>query len=78
MQIPDYFKFYNKTRIISGKKALENIPYELKSMDAVKPLIVTDKKSVRKGLVKLLVSAYGDSGLVIGAAFDGVSDCAYI
>jgi len=78
MQIPDYFKFYNKTRIISGKKSMENIPFDLKSMDAVKPLIITDKKSVREGLVKLLISAYGDSGLVIGAAFDRVSEYASI
>lgn len=74
MQIPDYFKFYNKTRIISGKKALENIPYELKSMDAVKPLIITDKRSVKDGIVKNIVSAYGDSGLVIGAVFDQAAD----
>lgn len=73
MQIPDYFKFFNKTRIMSGKKALENIPYELQSMNAVKPLIVTDKRSVDEGLAKTLISAYGDSGLVIGAVFDGVT-----
>ncbi len=70
MQIPDYFKFYNKTRILSGKKALENIPYELKGMNAVKPLIITDKRSVKEGNVKNIISAYRDSGLVIGAVFD--------
>jgi len=74
MQIPDYFKFFNKTRIISGKKALENIPYELKSMDAVKPLVVIDSRSVKDGAVKSLIKAYGDSGLVIGAVFDGITD----
>lgn len=74
MQIPDYFKFFNKTRIISGRKALENIPYELKSMDAVKPLIVTDSRSVKEGAAEKLVKAYGDSGLVIGAVFDGATD----
>ncbi len=73
MQIPDYFKFFNKTRIVSGKKSLENIPYELQSMDAVKPLVITDKRSVDEGLVKILIDAYGDSGLVIGAVFDGVT-----
>jgi alcohol dehydrogenase len=74
MQIPDYFKFFNKTRIISGRKALENIPYELKSMDAVKPLVVTDSRSVKDGVAKELVKAYADSGLVIGAIFDGAAD----
>ena len=74
MQIPDYFKFFNKTRIISGRKALENIPYELKSMNAVKPLVITDSRSVKDGAAKLLAKAYGDSGFVIGAVFDGVAD----
>jgi len=73
MQIPDYFKFFNKTRIISGKKALENIPYELQSMDAVKPLVITDRRSADDGLARVLINAYGDSGLVIGAVFDGVT-----
>ena len=76
MQIPDYFKFFNKTRIISGKKAMENIPYELKSMDAVKPLVVTDSRSVKDGAARSLIQAYGDSGLAIGAVFDGVTDYA--
>ncbi len=74
MQIPDYFKFFNKTRIISGRKALENIPYELKSMDAVKPLVVTDSRSVKDGAAKTLIKAYGDSGLIIGAVYDGITD----
>jgi len=73
MQIPDYFKFFNRTRIISGRKALENIPYELKSMDSVKPIVITEMSSVKEGLVKTLIKAYGDSDLVIGAVFDGVT-----
>jgi alcohol dehydrogenase len=63
MQIPDYFKFFNRTRIVSGRKALENIPYELQSMDAVKPLIVTDRKSVDEGFVKTLVKLTAIQGL---------------
>lgn len=73
MQIPDYYKFFNKTRIISGKKALENIPYELQSMDAVKPLVITDKAAVKDGVIKTLVKAYGDSGCVIGGVYDGAN-----
>jgi len=73
MQIPDYFKFYNKTRIISGKKALENIPFELKNMDSVKPIVITDKNCAESGLVKILQKAFGDSNLTIGAIFDDVT-----
>jgi len=73
MKVPDYFKFFNKTRIVSGSKALENIPYELQSMDAVKPLVITDRATVNDGVIKTLISAYGDSGCVIGGVFDGVT-----
>ena len=55
MHIPDYFEFYNKTKISSGKMALENIPFELGGMNAVKPLVNTNKKSTKNGIVKAFV-----------------------
>jgi len=73
MQIPEFFSFYNKTRITSGKKAIENIPFELGNMDACKPIIITDKQSAQAGFVKTLIKSFGDSGLTIGAIYDNVS-----
>jgi alcohol dehydrogenase len=70
MHIPDYFEFYNKTKISSGRMALENIPSELESLNAVKPLVLTDKKSVKKGLIKAFVKSFYDSGVTIGAIYD--------
>lgn len=78
MRIPEYYKFFNKTRIISGNRALENIPYELQSMDSVKPLVITDRKTVKDGVVKTLIGAYGDSGCVIGGVYDGVTEYASV
>ncbi len=72
MHIPDYFEFYNKTKISSGRKALENIPYELESMNAVKPLVITDKKTVKDGIVKTLVKSFYNSDITIGAIYDEV------
>ncbi len=72
MHIPDYFEFYNKTKINSGKGALENIPYELESMNAVKPLVITDKKSAKNGIVKAFVKSFYNSGVTIGAVYDEV------
>ena len=72
MHIPDYFEFYNKTKISSGRAALENIPFELESMNAVKPLVITDKKSVKNGIVKAFVKSFYNSGITIGAIFDEV------
>jgi alcohol dehydrogenase len=70
MHIPDYFEFYNKTKISAGKSALENIPFELESMNAVKPLVITDKKSVKNGVVKAFVKSFYNSGVTIGAIYD--------
>ena len=72
MHIPDYFEFYNKTKISSGNKALENIPYELESMNAVKPLVITEKRSVKSGIIKPFVKSFYNSGVTIGAIYDEV------
>ncbi|NLV68485.1 MAG: iron-containing alcohol dehydrogenase [Spirochaetes bacterium] len=74
MQIPEYFEFFNKTKLCSGKMALENISFDLKSMDSVKPLVVTDNRSVKSGYVKILKKSFYDSGMVIGAIYDRVND----
>ncbi len=72
MNIPDYFEFYNKTKISAGNKALENIPFELESMSAVKPFVITDKRSSQIGIVSALVKSFYDSGVTIGAVYDEV------
>jgi len=72
MHIPDYFEFYNKTKISSGRAALENIPYELESMNAVKPLVITDKKSAKNGVVKAFIKSFYNSGVTIGAVYDEI------
>lgn len=69
--LPAYFQFYNPVKILSGKKALENIPYELELLNARRPLIVTDKGVVQAGLIDVLTSALGGSDLTIGAVYDG-------
>lgn len=68
--IPTYYEFYNPVKIISGKKALDNIPYELEQMGVKRPLVVTDKGVVKAGLVKILKDAFKGSGMTIGAVYD--------
>lgn len=72
MHIPEYFEFFNKTKMSSGKRALENIPFELKGMNAVKPLVITDSWTVKHGFVKVLKKSFYDSGMIIGAIYDHV------
>jgi len=72
MHVPEYFEFFNKTKICSGKKALENIPFDLGGMDSAKPIVLTDKASVRQGFAETLKKSFYDSGMVIGAVYDGI------
>jgi alcohol dehydrogenase len=68
--LPAYFQFYNPVKILSGKKALENIPFELELLNASRPMIVTDKGVVQAGLVDIVAAALGGSNLTIGAVYD--------
>lgn len=40
--IPKYYEFLNSVKILSGAKALENIPYEMKMFKVKKPIILSD------------------------------------
>ena len=53
-----YFEFFCPVKIISGIKALENIPFELDLLGAKRPIIVTDKGVVAAGLAKTVTDAF--------------------
>jgi alcohol dehydrogenase len=78
MQIPENYEFLIYPKIVSGQCALENLPTELDGNDAQKPLVVTSQAVVRNGLAKILVKAFYDSAVVIGAIYDPVLDYAGI
>jgi len=65
------YAFYSPTKVLSGNKALENLPVELDGMNAVKPLILTTPGLSARGMEKVMASAFGDSNLTIGV-FAGV------
>ena len=70
--IPDYYEFFSPVKIVSGKKALENLPYELDQMNAHRPLLITDKGVSGAGLLQQVVDTFADSLVVAGAVFDEV------
>ena len=55
--IPKYYEFQNSTKILSGKRALENIPKELNMLNAKNVLILSDKTLEKIGIVKTVVDA---------------------
>ncbi len=70
MMIPQYYEFYCPVKILSGLKALSNLPYEMGLLGTHRALIVTDQGVVGAGLIKLVESVFEGSQCEIGAIFD--------
>ncbi|RLB94129.1 MAG: hypothetical protein DRH76_09530 [Deltaproteobacteria bacterium] len=70
MLLPDHFEFICPARTASGAKALEHLPGDLGTLNARKPLIITDKRGTEKGLVGQVVKAFRTWGLTLGV-YDG-------
>jgi alcohol dehydrogenase len=73
MFLPDNYEFFCPVKTNSGNRALEHLPFELEALSARKPLIVTDKHVARQGLVRKMINAFKDSGVMIGI-FDSIPD----
>jgi len=67
-----YYEFYNSVKIISGDKALDNIPYELGILNVKRPLVITDKGVESAGLIKIFINAFKDAKEEIGAIYSDV------
>lgn len=70
--IPSYFEFYNPVKILSGKKALENIPFELKQMNVQRPILLTNSMLTQIGLTQTLLKALGESDITVAAVFEDI------
>lgn len=70
--LPVYYEFQNPVRIVSGRKALENLPYELEQLGSKRPLIVTDPGVSGAGLVKHVIDAFSGSDKILGGVYDKV------
>jgi len=60
------YTFYSPVKVLSGKRALENLPVELAGMDAAKPLILATAAPAAREMEKVMVAAFSDSQLAIG------------
>lgn len=56
--IPDYFEFYNPTKILCGNHSLENIPYELERLGTERTLILISKKMREQGILEMIGGRY--------------------
>lgn len=67
-----YYEFFCPVKIIAGNAALEHIPFELASMGAKQPLIITDKGVRANGLLEPVEAAFAATDVKIGYIFDDV------
>lgn len=67
-----YYEFFCPVKVIAGFKALEHIPFELSSLQATRPLIITDKGVVAVGLLKHIEAAMEETEVTIAGVFDNV------
>ena len=71
MYIPGYYEFCNRVKVVSGHKALDQLPEMLKSLKSSRPMIVTDKGVMGAGLIEPVKKALGTK-LKAGAYYDNV------
>jgi alcohol dehydrogenase len=57
--------FCNPVKILSGRNALEHLPVELGSHDAVRPMVVVHKSKGLRRRLRRLLSAFRDSGMTL-------------
>lgn len=57
---PEYYEFQNAVKICSGLHALDRLSYELHSLDAKAPLVLSDATLRRIGLLDQLLTAMPD------------------
>jgi alcohol dehydrogenase len=74
MQIPLYYEFCARVKIISGPKALQKLPDALLKLGARRPMIITDKGVSGAGLVRLVAGPLKGRGSKarVGAIADNV------
>lgn len=70
MTIPRYYEFACPVKIVSGLKALSNLPYEMDLLGARRSFIVTDKGVANAGLIHKVEAVFEGSGAEVGGIFD--------
>ncbi|WP_180104387.1 iron-containing alcohol dehydrogenase [Acinetobacter sp. YH12108] len=67
-----YYEFFCPVKVIAGHAALEHIPFELATLGAKCPLIITDKGVRANNLLAPIEAAFESTDAKIAAIFDDV------
>ncbi|HOG18488.1 MAG TPA: iron-containing alcohol dehydrogenase [Syntrophales bacterium] len=71
MELPGYYEFFCRPRIVAGHEALDQIPGALRELRAGTAMVVTDKGVTAAGLTGIVKKVVG-GGIGIGAVADDV------
>lgn len=67
-----YFEFFCPVKTVAGHKALEHIPFELQTLGATRPLIITDTGVKNAGLLDNVLPVFQDSGIEVAGVYHNV------
>lgn len=70
--LPQYFEFQNSVKILSGKNALENIAFELKQLNASRPMLLTNSMLTSVGLTGIVQEALRGSAITLAAIYEEI------
>ena len=68
----EYFQFCYPTKLLSGYRAIDNVPFELRNLDSSRPLVLTDRFLSGSGLAKTVLEVLQDGGIETGVIFDDI------
>lgn len=67
-----YYEFFCPVKVIAGSAALEHIPFELATLGAKRPMIITDKGVRSNNLLEPVEQAFAAAETAIAVIFDDV------
>jgi alcohol dehydrogenase len=69
---PGYYEFFCPVKILAGTSALEHLPFELRSLGASRPMLVTDAGVRDAGILPSLMRALAEGQMQVSATFDEI------
>ena len=67
--VPNYYEFQNSAKLLSGERALENIPYELNVRSCTRPMLLSDRVLEKFGAVATVLDALHQGGVTPAGTF---------
>jgi alcohol dehydrogenase len=66
LQLPNFYEHYCPAKIVAGRRALSNLPFEMGRFGTKRALVVMDEDIYETGFINLLEQAFTDSDLSMG------------